>query len=69
MKQQLVVMYCDPDPNLEVFEVFCKHGKNGKLACQDISLVEIRRCRKKLYVQRDKIKQYTKMSHLIEIRT
>nr|CAH7725799.1 unnamed protein product [Callosobruchus chinensis] len=26
--------YCDPDSNLEVFEVSCKHGKNGKLACQ-----------------------------------
>ncbi|CAH1990607.1 unnamed protein product [Acanthoscelides obtectus] len=68
-QRQKEIRYDDPDPNLDGFEVPCKHGRNKKLSCKDIPFEDLRRCRQKFYSQKDKVKQDTKLSHLIEIGT
>ncbi|KAJ8964791.1 hypothetical protein NQ314_004598 [Rhamnusium bicolor] len=58
------IRYSDHDSNLDNFTYPCKHE-----SCNNISLEELRACRAKFYKDPNKIKQDTKMSHLLEVYT
>lgn len=60
--QYFLCRYSDSDPNLELFDYPCKHK-----SCKSISLPDLRVSRAKIYNHPDKIKQDTKLSHLIEV--
>lgn len=50
---------------LELFTMPCNH-KTGKFQCQDIPRNIIKKARENVYAEADKVKQDTKLSHLIE---
>ncbi|KAJ8967160.1 hypothetical protein NQ314_003048 [Rhamnusium bicolor] len=58
------IRYSDHDSNLDNFTYPCKHE-----SCNNISLEELRACRAKFYKDPNKIKQDTKISHLLEVYT
>ncbi|KAJ8971364.1 hypothetical protein NQ314_000737 [Rhamnusium bicolor] len=58
------IRYSDHDSNLDNFTYPCKHE-----SCNNISLEELRACRAKFYKDSNKIKQDTKISHLLEVYT
>ncbi|KAJ8942681.1 hypothetical protein NQ314_010003 [Rhamnusium bicolor] len=58
------IRYSDHDSNLDNFTYPCKHE-----SCNNISLEELRACRAKFHKDPNKIKQDTKISHLLEVYT
>ncbi|CAH2009524.1 unnamed protein product [Acanthoscelides obtectus] len=56
-------------PTLMVSKSPVSMAEIKKLSCKDIPFEDLRRCRQKFYSQKDKVKQDTKLSHLIEIGT
>lgn len=58
--------YADPHPNLELFEIPCKH-ENGRFNCNNIPIEQLRLCRSKFFKHKSKIKQDNILSHLMTI--